>query len=636
MDLRYDFSEEYKEFEKSYDKLDEIINFSLRDGLYLNLIIIDMTYLNSKFGQEPGNRLKTMILSFLENYKKENKILHYTFVSSKLFFFTKNKLDFKEKIDELSLCIKEKYNYGDKKIIYIIDKDIYLNKYFHIESLISSNLENDFKHLFLLALKDENNINDLRVHFSKYIEKIASIDGLMTEKDKNEIDLFWNSLSFMQKRSASIPNEDINNFDYLIRTSDFENKIKNSKYLTNSLKIYTNYKNSGHDLTFGLCELEKYLIWLKMQEMLVFSYKIEKVYLFFNRKNKYGTEDSLENITSFNDKEALKAWFKNSVRIFEPVFTPKQREIVNNIRENIENVDFQNLDSLVKLRDKIVNLFDNFHMKGIFSIPLEKIAPPESAKAFFTEQFYVHFGSEYKIKFLEWCKKDFVRLGFYSVVNKPKQLYEANLFLNEDIYEHSKINNINVKYHLAFLEIDGFNSLNNIYFPNDSDSIVYGKILELLYNLIEKIFSTKLNLFKTILISIMGDEFFFSFLTIGNISEEDKVDILDFLEEFRSLIVDEFKHISFPKSSKVKVELKNGAEISFRNVLYKKGFIGFGKELTMEISKIGITGGVMFNLNNKTQETFNEYIDSLDSYMNQVGKVKNIGKIIEIKLSEIN
>lgn len=636
MDLRYDFSEEYKEFEKSYDKLDEIVNFSLREGLYLNLIIIDMTYLNSKFGQEPGNILKAEILAFLENYKKERKILHYTFVSSKLFFFTQNKLDFKEKIDELSAIIRKKYDYGEKKIIYIIDKDVYRNRYFHIESMISSNIENDFKHLYLLALKEENNINDLRLHFSKYLEKIESIDVSMNEKDIAEINSFWYSLSFMLKRSNSILTEDIEKFDYLIRTSDFENKIKNSKYLLNALKLYSNYKNSGHDLTFGLCELEKYFIWLKMQEMLFFSYKIEKVYSFFNRNRQGGSVDSLENITSFSEKEALKSWFKNSIRIFEAVFTPKQREIVSNIRLNIENVDFSDLNSLTKLRDEIEFFFDNFHMKGIFSIPLEKISPSESAKAFFTEQFYTNFGSEYKIKFSQWYKKDFVRLGFYPVVNKPKQLYEANLFLNLDINEKSRLNSVNSMCHLAFLEIDGFNSLNNVYFPNDSDSIVYGKILDLLYKLIEKKFSLNSNLFKTLLISIMGDEFFFSFLTVGNITETDKKSILDFLEEFRSLVVDEFKQINFPKSSKIKVELKNGSEISFRKVLYKKNFIGFGKELTMEISKIGITGGIMFDLNNKNQQTFNEYVDSLDSYMNQVGKVKNNNKIVEIKLDELN
>ena len=227
--------------------------------------------------------------------------------------------------------------------------------------------------------------------------------------------------------------------------------------------------------------------------------------------------------------------------------------------------------------------FDNFHMKGIFSIPIEKISTPESAKSFFTEQFYTLFGSEYKIKFQEWYKKDFVRAGFYPIVSKPKDLYSANLFISEALFNIAKIDNNLVRTHLSFLEIDGFNSLNNVYFPNDSDSIIYGKILDILYKLIERNFLNNRELYKSLLVAVMGDEFFFMFSTNGKISKSNKKDIVYFLEEFKNLVVDEFKHINFPKSSKVKIELKNNSEVSFRKVLYKKGFVGFGKEITLEI-----------------------------------------------------
>lgn len=651
-DKKFDFNYQYsKFFNQNDDDLNNLIKISLKNEIYISLIIMDFTFLNSldnNLGYEPGTLLKELILKFLDNNKNKYKIIYQTITSSKIFFFSSNKIDsnFKQELFSFSeFEIKNKYSkinenikkkLENKTLIYIVEKDNN-NQYFTLNNYLSSEInEISFKLLFLKAFLNELNLNKLRNKINSFF------DNKLEFKSNQESGNFEKQIINLFSFDKQINNLNSIKIDEQFNKIDLKN-LKNSKYLS---LAYQNFKN-GYDIYHTSFLIIKYLIWIKMQELQFLGYKYEKVYFFFDRENETHEVEN-DKINKFTTKKDFLSWFNSSVEIFSSTMSVFNIEEKNKIKKEIEELNFDNFEKTKIIVKKIQLFFDNLkNPKGLFNIPLEKIKPNQYAIECLKNELYLNFSINYKVKFKEWLelkdnnKESVIREGLYTSINKAENMIYGLEFMNSN---PNILKNKNIRCHIAFLEIDGFNSLNNIYFPNDSDSILYGKILEIMGKINLKYLEKYNQKFKAMITSIAGDEFYFSFLTLKDISEQDKKIFFNFLVDFRKEVLNQFSKIKYPKSQKEIVILKDNISVSFRKILFeKKKIFSKNKKIDIELTTIGITGCVLFNNsiikdNKSPTEIFKEIIINIDSELtnNLKSTKRGLISIIDYKGKVLN
>lgn len=616
-------------------KLDNLINHLKSNKVYILLVFLDFTYLNKKTNSyDSGNYLKNSVLKYLDENKN---VLYYTVVSSKIFIFTSDKgnenfdeVQFKKDLNQIQIQMFQKFREFDvsskKRVLYIVDREDNSNNKFTVNSFTGNIVE-----YCNIIFNIENKLTNQRNFFQDYIKKVDKIES----EEKLEI-LYHEYLNiFNISESNSFLYFDQNNFYNQKHIEElFGNKnFKNSTYIKEILKSILNsieYNDKSFYENVIKINIIKYFLWLHMQKLLLLSFKIEKVYTYFNRLNIRTNEMNVESLVKINDNHLIE-WFNSTIKVIPEIYLDGMQiarvkaieiAIVNYSQDQSKKNAFE-LNILVK------RFFEELKLKGAYNIPFENIKPSHEALQFFKKLLYVNFASNYKLALQNWLNSSYVKNGYYLFTKEPKDMFYTNKLFNEDFFKLVESNKFQCYIHSAFLEIDGFNAFNTYYFPNDTDDIIYKKILDEIFVIAGKYLDKNLDLFRTINFSALGDEFFFSFLSNEKLDKNEKNIIKDYLNDVRNKILEIAKGIKFPITEKVEVETKNNGSVVFRKVLEKRRF---RRNIVLELGSLGVSGLVQLNhkyLN--TKDFFDGEIDILSSQMDELKNSKNKGKLKELR-----
>lgn len=642
-------TETFEDIKDNFEVLDNQDSNKLVQALfyydvYISLIFIDFTYLNHFFGDyEKGNKLKAKVLNFLDSRKE---ILHYTLVSSKIFIFCEQE-NFKELkigLNSVEEEFKKNYKIDRRRIIFFIDKFEETNEKFKIFKLDENQWLDSLNQIMNIEMK----LNSQRKFWNDYFDKIDS------SKSKKDVDNAFSRYYVMFRNDDLKVDEKIINSIDEVNKSFILNLLNNpqynsSFYLRNIFNLFLksfDEQNFNYYLNLVKQNIIKYFIWFQMQKFLLYAVKIEKIKTFFdNDRNSNMKNNDVVKIDS-QDAKNLINWFNSTIKIYDlPNIDFKLRQHINWVREKIRVylLNPKDKDLAVDLKVAVNNFVKLLNFKGMYNIPFDKIRPSENALNYFKEYLYLHFGTGnyvehnhrrgYKEAFEKWLYSSLSKNGYYIFVKEPENLYESHIFfknLNKD--------DKNVYLHSAFLEIDGFNAFNTFYFPNDGDDIIYKKILDKMFEITHRYLKEHQKLFSNLLISALGDEFFFTFITnkrLGYLSKYKNI-IKKYLAEIQYEILEICKDIKFPKTSKVKIETSQGT-VTFRKLLFRSSKKLNEFESYLDIGSLGISGLYNFNHRFSNKEEFFSAIQSLEAQMDLIKKdgsleSKNKGKIKELKI----
>lgn len=530
-------------------------------------------------------------------------------------------------LKKLRISIKDildKYkNFTPQGLVTIDENDFYKNSNqilegFKIENKLDDDLENNLNNLFFLNENFSENIFD--------------------KKNFNR-----NNLKILIKKNLDFLNQLEKNFDssfYIKNAINCFKKIYEYNYFEIDKNFNKIYNQDLENLLFiARKNLIKYLIWKKMQELLFLGFKIEKVNLFVEKR-----KNTSEPIKIF--PYDLRNWFDSTFLYFINLnISSKKREIANNIKNKILELNNLNLDNILDesekkkivleklefIRENTRLFFDDLEIQGLFNIPFEKVNPSNIAINYFKDLFATNFGIGYETKKLEeWLKQDFIKENYFLFVKDPNLLFKGLKFLNKDLIENST----NLKFHGVFLEIDGFNSYNTFYFPNDSDKIM-GQIFDKIFKILDlylikakkrykdinddsffapylkkDLKNYKKSIMSSCVCACLGDEFFFGFLTNSNLKEEELKSLTQMFKIISLQIVNLCKNCNFLNSYKIEVSTKE-YKAGFRKIL-QHNVLGQIPILT----QVGVTGVGIYNQEISFQEDkFKDLIKILENNM---------------------
>ncbi len=630
---------EYKETKESL----KLLEYVYHSTVYACLIQIDFTYINKKFDYQFGDSVKAMLKMLIAS---NNSIIYTSETSGKVFLFLDNPMtsDFKKALNDVvsNLLLKENKQLNEsKKLIYIVDSDN-SNVKFKIGPFAHLNLTK----LFSRVLNTEIMLSEKRNSIQKYLKDLEIKN--ISSRAISDIDTI--EQDYINNRSS------IDNYNQVYELTDkkkisqirekYEEYILNSGYLKNVFDlIEKGYANN--DISYYsdiiIQNLLKYLIWEQMQTLQLISFKIEKIYQYFNRLD---TETDIIRINnSYND---LRGWYDSTIGVLQDLyFNDSEKEIAYRILQIILNSKNSELDkkSMKELRNLVDELFDNLNIKGVFSIPFEKIRPSETAIEFMKKLFFYRYymgnkysnGLNYKDMFSSWLSNDFLKAGFYLIIDKPKYIFDANLYFNREfLFDDMKQK---IYRHLIFMEIDGFNAFNTTYFPNDSDDLFYKKIIDGIFEISLKYLEksqaydhlskeiSDYDFFKSIMISILGDEIYFNFISKDSLNHKQKSFINDYVKDIKNFIIKITEEIVSLVTEKIEVMTSSGSAV-FRRIIKENSGL-FVKNETLTIGRLDVTAVISFNkLYESNPKDFELAVKEIDSYMSDYAKLKqNKGKI---------
>jgi hypothetical protein len=564
------------------------------------LINLDLTSLNKKFSYEKTSQLKINLISQL-NTEFKNKILFQKILGGKILIILNSKILQSNKIKIQEFCEKE-LNGDKQRYIYISEQTIEQNK-LNLEELLKVQIQNETK--------------------------------LKYQRYKIQKELSNQELEYQLQQIPQINKENI---------KQLLNLTKESKYLTNAIYFYA---NSKPEQSFENCIY--YKIWYEIQDLLFENYKIEKIKHNIEKrkiqieKNKYITEEKLKIKNNVLRREFkiqikdLKDWYLASIKTIEKFFDETQLKDSHKIEKEINYLEFSenpDLDIHIISRD-ISNFIKKLKIKGFQAIPLENQTPIKQAIQFIQRQTQLLQNPK---NTEEWNNQ--TKISLQQKFRKPEYKTFVNGY-SESIYQSIKYTNqyTNSKtLHFAFLEIDFFNAFNTYFFQNDTDKY-YKEIIDEIFKVSNKYIYKSPQLFKTLNIGLLGDEFFFTFLSIEYLTQKEKEIIKEFLLEIEKEILEITKNKLLIKTDKKTIIDKKGNEITIRIPIIKNSNNIINKltntinQKTFEIGKISISKyflqDIKIEINKLTQKEFEEKYNYISSKMDQIKKNKENKFIIE-------
>lgn len=635
-------------FEEIYDKhkkiddqvLNELILASLNNRIFITLIFLDFTYINKKFNSyEHGSVLKNKVLSIIEYEKRNGSVVYYSQTASKIFVFTYSPIDieFKKKIDACQKWFEAEYNVDNKKLIYIIDSKNHGNDYFAVGPYVE-----DFKQLLGIAIRKEIVLKKLRSNVQRYFKNIDR--AVLEFGDNSDLDDSIHVLDKYHQKMMSDLRSEFNSIKYDLsdvgledRQTDFfktlKSTVSSSEYLQQAIHLWekTYEFNNPKYLEEAKSYVVKYLIWEEMQELQLIGYKVEKVYSFFNRSSAK-SRDTKNNVVQFKDSVDLMNWYDSTVSNFIPMLNESERMKAMVLKEKIMKYDGTNFKQAKEIRDIVHDLFDNLEVKGIFNLPLEKFTPSLDALEFFKYQLYHNYGSAYKSILEAWISNVTIKKNYYIVVSEPSRMYTGIRIMNGNLL---KDQDADIRIHTAFLEIDGFNPFNTYFFPSDTDHIVYQRIINSIFEVAHKYMlndAVSQELFSSLVFSFLGDEFFMSFLTKGQLDQNKKKLIVDFLHDVSDTIVSITKDIVFANTEKIDIDVIGKGNISFRKTISKNLL----STVKFEIGRLSVSGIFQYDISYKSIDyNYNNEVSRLNVIDNNVGEnFKNYINVLESAMSQ--
>lgn len=561
------------------EDLSNVIEKTKSKPLYATLVILDLTYLNSNsdYGMETGSRLKQKVQEFINN---RTDIVFEKVIGGKIFFFTENPLEssFKRTLNSIS-----KNELGtDTKVLFLEEDKL-------------GPFQQNFDTLLKLGLSKEAYLSSLRASAQEKLKKLEQGKG---EKEAEKIRKEWEEID-----------QKIGPREYDLSSPKESYKIaRNSKHLSYAVYYYFNNK-----LGDSFNELVKYFLWNEIQKLLFEGFKTEKVrHYIYMPKNSEGDEDIKL------PQNAIETWFASVIKPLYPYLNEKNLKKAEDIETKLKNADISDKELRKHLAKEIKELIENVHVKGIYNIPLTNLNPSQEAIQFVNRQFYLIYGQDNsQIQMNKWINSSYVR-SHYPLASYPsiESLWNSMMYHAPQASQQQESS----KFHFIFLELDGFNAFNTYLFPNDSDH-VYNRIIDILYESGNKFITRNNKLFKTLTISMMGDEFFLSFIGDGRSDEEN--DIIDYLKEVKKTVLDYLKDYRFANSEKIKTNVEGG-EIYFRRLIE-----GESSHFDIEVAKIGVSGVYIPN-QPLTYENLEGSFENAETLMEQV-KNFHKGRIIRFE-----
>ncbi len=535
--------------------------FGSNNQIYLFLVALDFTTINSYLDYEVGTGLGKEINNFLKKQKTYIKTIK---LGSKFLYIFSDKVtsQMEKDLDELTKDIWKKNNNQElkQKIVFFVQRK------FDLRNFSIENKDNRVISLFDACLSIETQMNKIRGEVQRIIkskqnlptdiQKKYSISSIIKNiKESNPIEFKKNIRNkYNLAKSSYLLRE---SFNKIMKILDTENETQ---------KI--NLKKEVLDLLFN------YVLWIKTQEMLLEIYKVEKIRAFFDSKSE-------ENKIKFEDLKNITTWYNTVVVSNYPYLTQKNILLAQEIKELIDEINKnKNSNKIDLLIDKIRIFSEGFNPQGVFNVPLLRVAPNNETKTFFSRQYSYKFKENAKTKYNSLRK--IFKQKFPFVTDELSNFYTLFNEMNKDFIKNKKI----VDFVMIFMELDGFNAFNKYMFGNDSDKI-YSIIINFFFEILNEMFY-KEDFARNCVSNIMGDEFFFaSVMKIKGFLSSNLTKI--FMAEFNRRIEKLTKNISFVKTKKIKVKIKNisknSISIVFREPMYQ--------EKEWVVARLGVSTGIV-------------------------------------------
>ncbi|MBI5397937.1 hypothetical protein HZB03_00605 [Candidatus Woesearchaeota archaeon] len=580
--------------------VDELYKYVNKRKVLIFLISLDFTYLNKKFGYEDTNKLKADIVSRL---RKERFIFFKDLGSKLLFVFDTN---------TISGLMNE------------IDKEIVVS-FLRSKGLDPAKLES---RLILFTIKEfgdfdlsfENRFELFEEAYAveKYLKGLrGKIQDALRKRNFDAAQKFQDECARLQQLR---PTKTVDYSDMKRVMRD----VRNSLYLT---KAAAALFSGGKDLDVFYSNIVNYRFWLALQEILLEDFKKEKIYRFFNPAAiKTGPSDAVVKI------DDLKLWYNSSIALFYPFLTSEQKKQAEEIKAFVDD-QYRSRKETEAMVVKIYAFTKALDAKGHLNLPISNLEVSQESYQFQRRQFYLAFGKDrYQHKLDEWRTAGFAKPKFPLICDTPVEKFLRGFaFMNEDRFTVVPVGE-RLLLSVAFLEMDGFNAFNKYFFPTDSDK-VYSRMINKVFEVANKYFmgylekgefvDGKPDIFKSMVVYILGDEFFFAFM---HSKTEDAAVIQKYLEEFRKEALKLVADVHFIKTEKQTVKLEEN-EIIVRHAVPVEDKSFFRKnEVDMELARLSFSGYAIFNREVIKEDYLLQLQDSLKKVEAGVDAIKNSGK----------
>lgn len=580
-------------FDPKISELKPLILVNQTQQLYSQLFTIDLTTLNKEFGYEIGSKFKELLINQITNSQNNNNnLLFIKILGGKILTISKKQINTELKI-QLQEFSEETFQ-SKKRYLYINEKEISkINK--SPEELLIENLQKE-------------------IHLTKHRENIQKqLSQIQTLQETENYNQLWKKT-----------NQNATSIKIDLKPENIRNLLKYAKhsyYLTQSLYAYS--KNETNVLIQNSIA---YNIWYKIQELLLENFKTEKMKAIIEYR-KTSQKFKIQN-------QFIQDWFNASIKSLYPHFNQTQLTKGKIIETQIIELNNKSDDEIKKLIPNLIKqleeLINEIDIKGFQSIPLINFTPNQASQTFISRQIYKQFKPENKQNWQQqiqnYYSQDFIKPEYKGFIKgDSKSILESSTYLNKNQIKENPTQYIS----FGFLEIDFFNSFNNYFFPTDSDKF-YKNILDTIFETTNPFFQKYSEVFKTLNIGILGDEFFFLFLTPNKLTKLELKTIKIYLKLVARNLLEQTKTTLIIKTGKTPIIDNDNNELIIRVPLEKTNLINTPK---LEIGKISISKYLLTNykynfLSQNTAE-FNNIYDHLDLKMKEIKKTKQKELLIE-------
>jgi len=589
------------EFNPTIKEIKTLTTLIQSQNLYIEIFNIDLTTLNGEFGYEKTTKYKNQIITTI-NQLLQNNLIYTKILGGKILTITKTQLTPNEKKKIIESGQKTINN--DERRFVLIKEKIIIN-----EKNISP------KELLKKYLSIEIYLKQQRENIQKVLSKVQS------SKKINELHKIWEK-SIQEHKKINI-NLNKKNIRELLQYA------KHSLYLTQALYAY-----GQNNQEIMLQNTLTYKIWYELQGPQFESHTSEKIKSIIERER----TDEKRNIIKAKFKiqtENILEWFNASIKSIYPYLSTKEIQTAKQINQELQTLTTkpeQEIETQTKQTlNKITQFTNSLNIKGFQSVPIDNLTPNQASRQFIQRQIYLNFQpktkEEWNNQTNKYYSQNFIKPEYKGFIKgDSNSILNSTLYLNQELIKNNPSQNIA----FAFLEIDFFNAFNSYLFPTDSDKF-YQKLIDIVFEISNKYIIKHHKIFKTLNIGLLGDEFFFLFLTENEITKEEIKTIKKYLIEINNKMLKITKTNLLIKSEKKEIK-KDNSTITIRIPLEKTGI--FTTTPKFEIGKISfskfllIKNNINFQ-NPKIKEEFEKLYNKLDKGMKKIKQNKTPKIVVE-------
>lgn len=545
--------------DESEIKIDELYEHVNKKKVFILLISLDFTYLNKKFGYDATNALKAEILSSL----RLEKFIFFKDLGSKLLF-----------LFESLITSRLKENINNRIITPFLQKREMNPKM--IESRLILFTTSEFGD-FDLSFENRFGLFEEACEVEKYLKDLrGKIKVALRAGDLGIVQKFQDACAKLSRMHPT-------------RSLDYGNVKRVMKDIRNSLfltKAAGALFSGSKDLNVFYSNVVNYFFWLKLQEVLLEDFKKEKIYRFFD-PTKFESRPP-KPVVKFDD---LQVWYNSSIALFYPFLSSEEKKKAEEIEAFVNN-PFRTRKETEDMVKKIYAFTKGLNVKGHLNLPVANLEVSDESHQFQKRQFFVAFGKDASTQKLEeWKNSGFAKRKFPLVCDTPVQkFFDGFAFMNAHRFASVRAGE-RMLLSVAFLEIDGFNAFNKYFFPTDSDK-VYAQMINRIFEVANREILRAPDVFASMTVYILGDEFFFAFLH----ANRNEAEIIEkYLRQWRDEALRLVLDVHFVKTEKKTVKIE-GNDVVVRHAVSVEGKSFFRKnEVDMELARLSFSGYSLLN-----------------------------------------